>query len=186
MNFYLWRANSELWASLVAPMVKILPGMQKTWVRSLGWEDPLQKGTATHSSILAWRIPWTEEPVGYNPWGRRVGHDWVTHTHTHTQHMSDLVLRPGIEPVAPGLGVPSLSYCTIREVPQDIFAWPSIYQHKSFPVETYTLRIHQSPSFSADCGPHTAELWWRAWCPGASFACTGQMDPGHLFICPRL
>ena len=43
-------------------MVKNLPAVQGTWVRSLGWEDPLEKGTATHSSILAWRIPWTEQP----------------------------------------------------------------------------------------------------------------------------
>ena len=43
-------------------MVKNLPVMQETWVRSLGWEDPLQKEVATYSSILAWRIPWTEEP----------------------------------------------------------------------------------------------------------------------------
>ena len=46
------------WASLVAQLVKNLPIMQETWVRSLGWEDPLEKGKATHSSILAWRIPW--------------------------------------------------------------------------------------------------------------------------------
>ena len=45
------------WVSLVAQMVKSLPAMQETWVRSLGWEDPLKKGTATHPSILAWRIP---------------------------------------------------------------------------------------------------------------------------------
>ena len=45
-------------------MVKNLPAMQETWVRSLGWEDPLEKGTATHSSILAWRILWTEELGG--------------------------------------------------------------------------------------------------------------------------
>ena len=49
------------WASLVAQMIKNLPTMSETWVQSLGWENPLQKGTATHSSILAWRIPWTEE-----------------------------------------------------------------------------------------------------------------------------
>ena len=47
------------WASLVAQLVKNLPAMQKTCVRSLGWEDPLEKGKATHTSILAWRIPWT-------------------------------------------------------------------------------------------------------------------------------
>ena len=63
-------------ASLAAQMVKNLPSMQGTWVRSLGWEDPLEKGMATHSSILAWRIPWTEEPGGPQSMGcRRVGHD---------------------------------------------------------------------------------------------------------------
>ena len=53
-------------------MVKNLPAIQ-TWVQSLGWEDPLGEGMATHSSILAWRIPWTEEPGGlqYRPWGRK-------------------------------------------------------------------------------------------------------------------
>ena len=47
------------WASLVAQLVKNPPVMRETWVRSLGWKDPLEKGKATHSSILAWRIPWT-------------------------------------------------------------------------------------------------------------------------------
>ena len=51
-------------ASLVAQRLKRLPAMRETWVRSLGWEDPLEKEMATHSSILAWRIPWTEEPGG--------------------------------------------------------------------------------------------------------------------------
>ena len=51
--------------------VKNLPAMQETRVLSLGWEDPLQKGMATHSSILAWRLPWTEEPW-YSPWGLKV------------------------------------------------------------------------------------------------------------------
>ena len=52
------------WASLVAQTVKNLPAVRETWVRSLGWEDPQEEGTATHSSTLAWRIPWTEEPGG--------------------------------------------------------------------------------------------------------------------------
>ena len=47
------------WASLTAQLVKNLPAMWETWVQSLGWEDPLEKGKTTHSSILAWRIPWT-------------------------------------------------------------------------------------------------------------------------------
>ena len=53
-------------------VVKNPPAMQETWVQSLGWEDPLQEGTATHSSILAWRIPWMEELAGYSP-VQRVG-----------------------------------------------------------------------------------------------------------------
>jgi len=51
------------WASLVAQMVKNLPAIQDMWILSLGWEDPLEKGMTTYSSILAWEIPWTEEPV---------------------------------------------------------------------------------------------------------------------------
>ena len=60
----------------MAQTVKNLPTMQETWVRSLGWEDPLEEGTATHSSILAWRIPWTEELGRLQSMGlQRVGHD---------------------------------------------------------------------------------------------------------------
>ena len=51
--------------------MKTLPEMQEMWVPSLGWEDPLEEETATHSSILAWEIPWTEEPGGYSPWDRK-------------------------------------------------------------------------------------------------------------------
>ena len=63
-------------ASLVAQMVKHLPAMRETWVRPLGWEDPLEKAVATHSSILTWKIPWTEQPGRLQPTGsQRVGHD---------------------------------------------------------------------------------------------------------------
>ena len=62
-------------ASLVAQTVKNLPAKWETWVWSLGWEDPLEKGKATHSNILAWRIPWTQS-MG----SQRVRHDWVTFT----------------------------------------------------------------------------------------------------------
>ena len=55
----------------MAQLVKNPPAMQETWVRSLGWEDPLEKGKAAHSSILAWRTPWTLETMG----SQRVGHD---------------------------------------------------------------------------------------------------------------
>ena len=64
------------WASLVAQLVKDPPAMWETWVWSLSWEDPLEKGKATHSSILDWRIPWTVQSMG----SQRVGHDWATFT----------------------------------------------------------------------------------------------------------
>ena len=71
-HFLAWIINSliqdnkyktfEYWASSVAQMIKNPPAMQKTWVQSPDWEDPLKEGTATHSTVLAQRIPWTEEP----------------------------------------------------------------------------------------------------------------------------
>ena len=70
---------THVWTSLVAQMVKRLPAMRETWVQSLGQEDPLEKETATHSSTLAWKIPWTEEPGRLQSMElQRVGHDWVT------------------------------------------------------------------------------------------------------------
>ena len=78
----------------MSQMVKNLPTMQKIWVQSLGWEDPLEKGMATHSSILAWRIPWTEEPGGLRPMGsQRVGHDRATDTVV-CQALCHIVTRP--------------------------------------------------------------------------------------------
>ena len=69
-------------ASLVAQTVKCLPTMQETWVRSLGREDPLEKEMETHSTIHAWKIPWTEEPGGLQSMGsQRVGHDCATSLH---------------------------------------------------------------------------------------------------------
>ena len=69
----------KLWkivASLVAQTVKCLPAVQETWVQSLGWEDSLEKEMATHSSTLAWKIPWTEEPGRLQSMGsQRVRHD---------------------------------------------------------------------------------------------------------------
>ena len=69
------------WTSLVAEMVKNPPVMWEIWVRSLGWEDTLEKGQATHSSSLAWRIHGQRSLAGYCPWGsQRIRHDWATFT----------------------------------------------------------------------------------------------------------
>ena len=84
--------------SLVAQMVKDLPAMQETLVWSLGWEDPLEKKMATHSSILAWIIPWTEEPGGLQSMrSKRVKHDWATNSLTYpleffSKHSLSIVL----------------------------------------------------------------------------------------------
>ena len=64
------------WTALVAQTVKNLPAMKETWVRSLGWEDPPEKGMATHASILVWKIPQTEEPGRLQSMGlKRAGHN---------------------------------------------------------------------------------------------------------------
>ena len=73
----------KIWASLVAQMVKNPPSLQETWVQSLAWEDSLEEGMTTHSSILALRNPWTEEPGGLQSMGsQRVGHNWNELAHT--------------------------------------------------------------------------------------------------------
>ena len=65
-------------------MVKNPPAKQEMWVRSLGWEDPLEKDMATYFSILAWRIPWTEDLGGFQSMGsQRVGHDFATKRQQH-------------------------------------------------------------------------------------------------------
>ena len=72
---------------LVAQMVKRLPTMRETWVQSLGQEDPLDKEMATHSSTLAWKIPWMEEPGRLESMeSQRVGHDWATSLSLFTFH----------------------------------------------------------------------------------------------------
>ena len=81
-GFYTRKGDERIY--LVAQTVRNPLAMQEIWVLSLGWEDPLEKGMATHPSILAWEIPWTEEPGGLQSMGlQRVGHNWATNTHTH-------------------------------------------------------------------------------------------------------
>ena len=80
---YVWVCVCIYRASLVAQMVKNLPAMQGTPVQSLGWEDPLEKGMATHSSIFVWRIPWTEVPDGLL---QSTGSQSQTHTERLSKH----------------------------------------------------------------------------------------------------
>ena len=79
LNWLSIKSPLEWWASLVAQTVKSLPAIWETWVPSLSQQYPLKKEMATHSSTLAWKIPWTEEPGRLQSMGsQRVGHDWVT------------------------------------------------------------------------------------------------------------
>ena len=93
-NVQLSFADNTPWASLVVQMVKNLPAMWETWVRSLGQEDPLQEEMATYSSILPWGISQTEEPVGYSPWdqGESDRTEATEHTCTHLQKEGELGL----------------------------------------------------------------------------------------------
>ncbi|MCC4897081.1 hypothetical protein LMG04_24350, partial [Salmonella enterica subsp. enterica serovar Typhimurium] len=78
------------WAFLLTQMINNPLAKQETWVQSLGWEVPLEEDMATHSSILTWRIPWTEELGGPQPMGsQRVRHDWMT-KHSITQPLKSI------------------------------------------------------------------------------------------------
>ena len=107
------------WASLIAQLVKNPPAMQETWVQSLGWEHPLEKGTAAHSGIFAWRIPWTEEPGELQSMGCRVWHTWATFTHKNTM----------VPPVASSVFLVTVhwaaSQCPDRGLQQQSAAWAS-------------------------------------------------------------
>ena len=80
-------------------MLKSLPAMQETWVQPLGWEDPLEKGMAIHSSILAWRIPWAKKPGGLRFMGsHKAGHGWATNTFYKSLGLSPLLNPVGAVP----------------------------------------------------------------------------------------
>ena len=81
--------------SLVAQTVKRLSTMRETWVRSLGWEDPLEMEMAIHSRTIAWKIPWTEEPGRLQPMGsQRVGHDWAISLTAQKKHLKFFNVPP--------------------------------------------------------------------------------------------
>ena len=101
------------WVSLVAQLVKNPPAMRETWIWSLGWEDPLEKGKATHSSILAWRIPWTEstglQRVRHTEWLSlhfRYGDSWFLGNRNGCQFLS-IFLLPWAKMWCLGLKQPS-------------------------------------------------------------------------------
>ena len=122
MRWHLCRAIREVRASLVAQMVKNLPAKWETWVQSLGWEDPLEKGTATHSSILAWRIPWTENLAGYSLWGHKELDlaEQLSHKGSERGNQADTWRKAFPERAI--AGVENLSLHLVR-VPEDTLLW---------------------------------------------------------------
>ena len=112
-------------ASLVVQMVKNLPVMQEMQVRFLGWEDPLEKGVVPHSRILAWRIPWTEEPDRLQFMAlQRAGHDWATKTTWSVQFSSVKHISTVEQPVSR-----NFSSCKTESLdPLNILSSPSPWQ----------------------------------------------------------
>ena len=134
--------------------------MQEIWVQFLGQEDPLEKGMATHSSILACRIPWTEEPGGlHSSWGhKRVGHDWATNTHTRRYKHGDLQNRSlSMTEISDyrragerGLRWWSIFYTLLR-ITNFIFLGKASVQFSSVAQSCPTLRPHESQHARPPC-----------------------------------
>ena len=153
-----YRYHSVL-ASLIAQMVKNLPAVQETRVRSLGQEDPLEKEMATHSSILAWKVPWTEEPGGLQSMGSQIaGHDWATNTCTYTLvvfllKQSDF--NPRLSNLFPVFRWNNdLGRLLKLSLPSQELVWPCLYS----PTTGNTSPLGLSPS-----GPSTRVLLTKTW-----------------------
>ena len=134
-------------ASLVTQTVKNLPEMQKTWVRSLNQEDALEKGMATHSSILAWRIPWTEEPGGLQSMrSQRDGHDWAINTHTEVSwDISNTASGPGKSRWMSKGNPEEMPHKTDSNYPEattlSLWSCPCVYPHALFFFQINSLLV---------------------------------------------
>ena len=144
--------------------------MQETWVWSLGWKDPLEEGMATHSSILAWRIPWTEEPGGLQSKGsQRVGHEWVTERST--------------APLSSYNKRGPLHFSGLQAVPCYIVTWLGLVVQTSgkpwFPLGIGTMQIPRS-ACAQQAWNLTEEV---AWNPGGFIRVEASPVPGKR-CCP--
>ena len=145
---YIWFYDIGMWTSPSSPfdfpdgsVGKNLPAMQETWIWSLVWEDPLEKGMATHSSILTWRIPWTEEPGGLQSMGlQRVRHDWATNTFT-PPFILLLFQHRGLKPkMGKCFSSVQFSHWVMSSSLR-----PHGLQHARPPCPSPTLRVHPNP-----------------------------------------
>ena len=110
-------------------MIKNMPAMWETWVWSLGWEDPLEKRMITDSSILAWKIPWTEEPGGLESMGsQRVSHDLVTNTETQAFFHDYVILLLMISHCLNCCLFSSITLCADTKDTLRVFSWCSLWK----------------------------------------------------------
>ena len=152
----------------MAQRLKCLPAMQETWVRSLGWEDPLEKEMATHSSILAQRIPWTEEPGRLQSTGsQRVRHDWASSLSL-SPTLSNLLLPFG------GCSYPNTITCiTFPPNPLFWYNWSILYSLKRWHLFLTSSSTSPRCSLHQDCpslflcpSPAGFIYWWHfPWIP---------------------
>ena len=160
-----------VWASLVAQRLKHLPPMRETWVQSLDQEDPLEKEMATHSSILAWRIPWTEEPSGLQSMGsQRVRHDWATSIQFNSIHMlvwarlaceSPGVFGRGMGQLWPAAGSGALNTTVPAQVLWKEVSITHLFPYHSLASDQTTGREH-SPAHQQKI---ELKIYWARPCP---------------------
>ena len=146
----------SLTRSQLAQMVKNLPAMQETQVQSLGWEDPLEKSMATPSSILAWSIPWTEEPGRLQSVGlQRVKHDWATNTFTYLLcYCSDRNVSVKVVPI-----LSKLCYCLTVSTPPSpphpyhtfLVFYPTPWSSPGFAEKDWCSLTSSAPLHSPGC-----------------------------------
>ena len=189
--------KANFWASLVAQLVKNLPAMWETWIQSLGWEDPLEEGMTNHSSILVWRIPWTEEPGRPQFTGlQRVGHNKRL-----SKHARESIIALTTRPVGSPKIDPAIQWCPQRpdSFPHYTLALPACRWNLPFHVKVVATVLSSCPqarAFSVRC---TGGEWGlgdeeavqqRVFCSGlirgevlsemclyVSVARTGSLDP---------
>ena len=188
--------NLKYMGFLMAQMVKNLPAMWETWVRSLGWENPLEKGMATHSSILARQIPWTEEPGGpQSTVLKRVGDDWATNTHKiyivfYKKKINQTESPSGLEdncvPKTTFRGKPGGCTVSMSHFPIRLFSFDSCCLHQARPQDCHSCsqlfrdtRIKQaslpsSPQSTARQGNILQKLSYKVMVNGNDKTTAGQ------------
>ena len=164
----------------MAQMVKNLPAMWETQVWSLGWQDPLEKEMATHSSTLTWKIPWREEPGGLQSTGsKRVRHDWATslsfsHPYVTTGKTIALTIWTFVGKVM-SLLFNMLSRFVIGFLPRSMRLWLQS-------LSTVILEAKKIKSVTVPLFPHLFAMKWWDWMPWSSFFKCWILS--QLFHCP--